>query len=147
MGGSASRPSAKEMASQLSFHPWLTRPLLGGPDLADVLDVAAEQGPHHLVEPPPLVALPHLGGDLQRHPGAAGDAARGVDALVRVHAPEEGGEPAVAVADRDPRRDRHPGWRQEADPHPRFLPGAVPPPTWARPDEPPIIDTGGSTAG
>src|SRR5581483_10566253 len=67
--------------------------------LADVLDAAAKQRPHLIVEVGALGRLAHLGGDAQRHAGGARDAGGVGDALVGRHAAEEQGVAAVAAAE------------------------------------------------
>ena len=63
--------------------------VVGGVDLADVVDVAAEErldlGPVVLV----LVGVAHLGGDGEGDAGALGDLDGLADALVGGHAPDE----------------------------------------------------------
>ena len=73
--------------------------LAGTGDLADELDVAAEQGAHLLLEVLVLGLLAELCRDLERHARLARDADRRVDALVRAHASEEQRVATAAGAD------------------------------------------------
>src|SRR5581483_12016949 len=65
-------------------------------DLADVFDVAAEQGTDDLLVVGALGGFAHLGGDEQGHARLASQADGPVDALVRVHPAQEGGVPPPA---------------------------------------------------
>ena len=72
-------------------------------DLADVLDVPAQQVPDLGLEEGDLRCLAHLGREQQGHPQPPGDPDGVVGALLRHHPPEEGQVATIAVPEREVR--------------------------------------------